>query len=204
MATNIPIMDKHPASGKRKRDPGASIIWLGPFIASHTVVVDKTYELIETWATPITTLPVDVSQLIAYLSEGLTEDEKVPLSHHEFSRLLSVEMDANNMCREADLKQLFRPSEDENADYLWSVFLFPTIYRGPPDDHGTEASFISFWDRNIRDILSAIITEGQTRCVRHSDRGTSTLLQRPDFAQLTGGICVFRGEEKPPVYSGTH
>jgi hypothetical protein len=177
---------------------------LSPLIASHAVVVDKAYDLVRAWSTPINTLPEDAFQLLSYLNKGITEDEKVPLSHHEFSDLLSQVMDARNMCSEADLKQLFRPSEDENANYLWKTFLLPTVYRGPPDANGTESSFISFCDRNIRDILSVIITEGHTLCIRDSNHNTSTLLQRPDFALLTGGICVFRGEEKPPVFSGTH
>ena len=180
------------------------VLYLGPLIAPNTVVVDKSYDLVKTWSAPVKTLPEDVFQLLAYVSKDLTEDEKVPLSHHEFSRLLSQEVDVNNMCSEADLKQLFRPSEDENAEYLWSTYLLPTIRRGPPDENGTEASYISFWDRNIRDILAAIITEGQTKCIRDSNQDTSTTLKRPDFALLTGGSCAFRGEEKPPGYSGTH
>lgn len=177
---------------------------LSPLIASHTVVVDKTYDLIEIWSTPTNTLPEDAFQLVSYLSKGLTEDEKIPLAHHEFSLLLSQTMDAKNMCSEADLKKLFRPGEDENANYLWKTFLLPTIYRVPPETNGTESSFISFWDRNIRDVLSVIITEWHTQCIRDSNHDTSTLLQRPDFALLTGGVCIFRGEEKPPVFSGTH
>lgn len=47
------------------------------------------------------------------------------------SRDCSLEADAKNMCSEADLKQLFRLSEDENADYLGSTYLLPTIRRGP-------------------------------------------------------------------------
>jgi hypothetical protein len=180
------------------------VLYLGPVIAPNTVVVDKSYDLMEAWSAPIKTLPGDIFQLLLYVSKDLTEDEKVPLSHCEFSRLLSQGVDEKNICSEADLEQLFRPSEDENADYLWSIYLFPTIHRSPPDESGTEASYISFWDRNIRDILAAIITEGQTRCIRDGNQDTSTILQRAGFALLTGGICAFRGEEKPPVYSGTH
>jgi hypothetical protein len=179
------------------------VLYLGPFITPNTVVVDKSYDLMDTWSAPIKTLPGDVFQLLAYVTKDLSENEKVPLSHHEFSRLLFVAVDPKNMCSEADLKQLFRPSEDENADYLWSTYLLPTIQRGPPDENGTEASYISFWDRNIRDILAAIITQGQTKCIRDSNRDTSTILQGPDFALLTGGICAFRGKEKSPNYSGT-
>jgi hypothetical protein len=179
--------EREDASGKRKRED-----------------VDMSYDLMENWSTPITTLPEGASQLTAYLRKDLTEAEKVPLSHHEFSRLVSLQIHSKIMCKEADLKQLFRPSEDENADYLCTNYLLPAICREPPDENGTEASFISFWDRNIRDVFSAIITEGQTRCIRDSNQDTSTSLKRPDFALLTGGICAFRGEEKAPTFSGTH
>ena len=40
--------------------------------------------------------------------------------------------------------------------------------------------------------------------MRHSNRDTSTIFKRPDFALLTGGFCAFRGEEKAPGYSGTN
>ncbi|KAN0068689.1 hypothetical protein V8E54_013413 [Elaphomyces granulatus] len=49
--------------------------------------------------------------------------------------------------------------------------------RSLPD--GTEASFISFWDVNIRWILEYLIPEGKS--IRDSNN-----------------LCVFRGEEKPP------
>jgi len=98
-------------------------------------VVDKSYDLMETWSAPIKMLPGDIFQLLVYVSRDLMEDEKVPLSHHEFS---SLEMDAKNMCGKVDLKQLIRPSEDENAEHLWRTYLLPTIHRGPPDENGTD------------------------------------------------------------------
>ena len=170
----------------------------------NAIVVDKSRDLVETWSTPIQTLPGNVLELLVYVNRDLMEDKRVPLSHCQFMRLLSQEVDEKSICSEADLSQLFRHSEDENGDYLWESYLRSTIYRGPPDENGTEASYISFWDRNIRDILAAIITKGQTRCIRHSNRDTSTIFKRPDFALLTGGFCAFRGEEKAPGYSGTN
>ena len=143
----------------------------------NAIVVDKSRDLVETWSTPIQTLPGNVLELLVYVNRDLMEDKKVPLSHCQFMRLLSQEVDEKSICSEADLSQLFRHSEDENGDYLWESYLRSTIYRSPPDENGTEASYISFWDHNIRDILAAIITKGQTRCIRHSNRDTSTIFK---------------------------
>ena len=170
----------------------------------NAIVVDKSRDLVETWSTPIQTLPGNVLELLVYVNRDLMEDKKIPLSHCQFMRLLSQEVDKKSICSKADLSQHFRHSEDENAGYLWESYLRSTIYRGPPDENGTEASYISFWDRNMRDILAAIITKGQTRCMRHSNRDASTIFKRPDFSLLTGGFCAFRGEEKAPGYSGTN
>jgi hypothetical protein len=171
----------HPNHGRTSSVPQAQVrlwcvLYLHLFIAPNTVVVDKSYDLMETWLAPIKTLPGDVFQLLVYVSKDLTEDEKIPLLHHEFSRLLSLEVDTKNVSCEADLKQLFRPNKDENTDYLWRTYLLPTIHRGPPVENRTVVPYISFWDRNIRDILTAVITKGQTRCIRNSNQDISTIL----------------------------
>ena len=105
------------------------------------------------------------------------------------------------MCSEDDLRRIFRVSEDEEADYLWAI-LKTAIVAGAPDGDGTNASFISFWDDNIRKILSA--TFAPNKIVRDNNRDTSTNRQRPNFGFLKHGVCIFRGEEKPPHYSGNH
>jgi hypothetical protein len=97
------------------------------------------------------------------------------------------------------LQKLFRRSEDERVENLIPI-LIPAI-EGRTREGGTEASYLSFWDDNIQNILRAIIAEGQTKTIRDSNRDTSTLLQRPDFGLLTGGSCTFSGEESDS-YSG--
>jgi hypothetical protein len=105
------------------------------------------------------------------------------------------------MCSERNLQRIFRSSEDEESDYIWTT-LKATINAGAPDSDGSEALFHSFWDDNIRKIITLIDTP--TKIIRGSNRGTSTHSQRPDFGILLQGACTFRGEEKPPRYTGRH
>ena len=137
---------------------------------------------------------------MAYLNKPLEENEKIPLSHYSMTTLLS-RGEPTAMCSESDLERLFRVSEDEEADYLWTILKL-AIVSGAPDGDGTEASFISFWDDNIRKIFN--VTFAPNKVIRDSNRDTSTARQRPDFGILKNGICTFRGEEKPSHYSGKH
>ena len=94
---------------------------------------------------------------------------------------------------------LFRESESESGVYLFSLFL--TIVREPaPPDNGTEASFHSLWDDNIRKILEMLLPTGIP--IRDDSLHTSTQKLRPDFGFLLNNICIFRGEEKSPSDTG--
>lgn len=137
---------------------------------------------------------------MAYLNKPLEEDEKIPLSSYSMSALLS-EGEAKIRCSKGDLQQVFRLSEHEHSYYLWTS-LTATILTGAPDSNGTESSFHSFWDDNIRKIINQILIPNQT--VRDSNHGTSTASLKPDFGVLLEGVCAFRGEEKAPHYSGNH
>jgi hypothetical protein len=137
---------------------------------------------------------------MVYLNRPLKESDKVPLSHYSMTTLLS-RGEPRIMCSESDLQQIFRSSEDEEAEYLWTI-LKPAIATGAPDSDGTKASFISFWDDNIRKIISAIFSP--SKIIRDNNRDTSTGLQRPDFGIVQHGVCAFRGEEKAVRYGGKH
>jgi hypothetical protein len=115
-------------------------------------------------------------------------------------RLLQAQQDPKSMCTPHDLQCLFRLSEDETAYPIWSR-VYSALTFEPPGNDSSEMAFISFWDRNIRDVVDAAITG---KSIRKPSRDRSTGLQRPDFGLLLGGVCVFRGEEKPPTYSGRH
>lgn len=104
------------------------------------------------------------------------------------------------MCTEQDALSLFTVTDDEKAESIWDI-LWTAIRKSPPDDNTSENGFISFWDDNIRYIIMIAIVG---TVIRDSNRNMSTGLQRPDFGLLMGGICTFRGEEKPTVYDGRH
>jgi hypothetical protein len=156
--------------------------------------------LFDRWTSLKTALPPSMAELVVYLNEPLEEADKVPLSNHDMMMLVS-RGEPWYACSQHDLEQLFRPSEDEESDYI-RIILMTAIINSAPDKAGSKASFISFWDDNIRKIISGIISP--STAIRDSNRNSGTLLQRPDFGFLMGGDCVFRGEEKAPVFSGPH
>lgn len=103
-------------------------------------------------------------------------------------------------CSESDLEALFRVTEDEVVDMITA--LVTAVHRLPPPMTGSENSLIQFWDDNIRTLLSLAFSEDLA--IRDSNQGTSTALCRPDFGFIINGVCVFRGEEKPKSFTGTH
>jgi len=161
---------------------------------------DITQALLSRWSNLTTILPTSQHDLMAYLNRPLKESDKVPLSHYSMTTLVS-RGEPKIMCSESDLQRIFRSSEDEEADYLWTI-LKMAIVTSAPDSDGTQASFISFWDDNIRKIISAIFTP--SKIIRENNRGTCTALQRPNFGIVQRGVCAFRGEEKAARYAGKH
>jgi hypothetical protein len=147
--------EQHPATGS-KTLVCFSLVNPRTFSA-HKFVVDKSVELLQTWSTPIITLP-DVLRLITHISMPLSDGEKVPLSNYEYDRLTWTIWQPLTLCTNDDLQKLFRRSEGEKAENLMHV-LIPAVFRDAPE-YSTEASYISFWDDNIRNILRAVITQG--------------------------------------------
>jgi hypothetical protein len=165
----------------------------------HLSIADISAVLLQRWATPIFPLP-ELKTLISYIQEPLAENAKIPLPDHAMRDLSSPLVSLRAICHINDVQLLFRSSEDEQADLLWTITKAGLTFD-PPDDDSTESAFHQFWDGNIRRILD-ITTKG--KCIRDSNNQTSTALLRPDFGVLVNGICAFRGEEKAPRYSGTH
>lgn len=99
------------------------------------------------WSNLTMTLLTSIHNLTAYFNKPLKEDERVPISHYTMMTLMS-HGDQSIICSESDLLQLFRLSEDEEADHIWTI-LKVAIVTSAPDSDGTEASFHSFWDDNI-------------------------------------------------------
>ena len=118
------------------------------------------------------------------------------LSRSQFDNLVSGLMETKDICRKVDVGKLFRISDEETSEPLHLLF-YNAVVRPAPPDNGTESSFISFWDDNIRRVLEMLVPLG--RSVRGSNHNTSTLKIGPDYGFIIENVCPFRGEEKSPT-----
>ena len=167
--------------------------------SSHFSIADHSAILLQRWARPIWPLPL-LENLPAYIEAPLAEDAKIPISQELWASLL-LQKEPRWICSQDVIQRLFRLSETEQAEHIWTI-VNPAFTFAPPDNDGTKSSFHSLWDRNIRQMLEAVILQGKV--FRDSNEHTSTGLFRPDFGLLVAGNCSFRGEEKAPGYSGKH
>jgi hypothetical protein len=104
----------------------------------------------------------------------------------------SYDLTSDNYCTQNDVELIFRlGTGNPLGDRLVTA-----IFAGPPPMDGTEDSFHSFWDINIRHILENVLPRG--RSIRNSNFHTETGILRPNFAFLLKDLALFRGEEKPP------
>lgn len=145
-------------------------------------------------------LPPTVAALITYLNEPLEEEHKIPISHDLLMKFVSAG-DVRFMCSQADAEQLFRSSEGEESDYF-STLMKAAMMKCPPNYDSTDCGFHSFWDNNIRNILDALISRGKS--IRNGRGEMSSAAKRPAFGFLMGGVCTFRGEERPYTFFGDH
>jgi hypothetical protein len=136
-----------------------------------------------------------ISELPRLLDKPLSHDEKIPLTRIQFDNLLSGLTEVKDICHRDDVERLFRISDSEASEALHLIFYNAAVQPAPPED-GTEASFISFWDDNIRKILELLVPSGKS--IRGSSCHTNTQKSRPDYGFLKNNVCSFRGEEKPP------
>jgi hypothetical protein len=145
---------------------------------------------------------VPLDNLCDYLNLPLDPEDKIPISYSNWQQLLLEKPGAlEHECYAADLEFLFRVSEDEEANFIWHHVL-EAILSPSPNLTGTEDSFHSFWDDNIRKVLCTSLNIGSW--IRNSNKSMYTGTLRPDFGLLLGDRCLFRGEEKRPSYDGPH
>jgi hypothetical protein len=183
---------------KRKRDdPSWSYSDVALNLSTNHAVADISRKLFDLWTKPA---KCNLWDLKEYLGKPLDPDWKIPLSHAEWRALLVSETLPAHACSAEDLELLFKQSEDETAAAVLDL-LKPAITREPSNPSGTENSLISFWDRNIRDILERCLGVAG---IRDSNQGTETGKLRPDFGLLLANVCVFRGEEKRLGFTGMH
>jgi hypothetical protein len=159
-----------------------------------------TSSLLNHWHT--TSVP-SLLDLNHYLKRSFSREEKVPVSDDFYQKLVPTldALDRVNWCSRATLEELFYVDDNRSASELLHIFTV-AIKSRPSSSDGTEASFIGFWDNNIGNILINLLPDCNR--IRDSNHHTNTNLQRPDFGLLLDLICLFRGEEKPPVYTGMH
>lgn len=132
-----------------------------------------------------------VAELTAFLDQPLLDNEKIPLDPERFQSLINMTRPGGDWCSRDDVEALFC-SEDGNS--VLDQFFF-VVSEAPPRS-GTESSFHSFWDANVRKILEFLLPGGWS--TRDSSRHTATGMLRPDFAFILSKLCPFRGEEEPP------
>ena len=137
-----------------------------------------------------TTLPT-LAELAEVVDRPLSDDEKIPVPADRLEELVSPSFETRDICTSDDVRLVFCAGHGNNI----LDTLFFTAVQTPPSG-GTENSFISFWDRNIRDILEFLVPEGKS--TRNSSMNTATRSLRPDYAFLLNKLCQFRGEEKAP------
>ena len=155
-------------------------------------VVDITNNLVETWSRSVR-LPT-VQDLMSHLQRPLEEAEKIPISQIDLDEL-SVPYSGDrlvNAITSQHLLTLFRLSADKRAPPI--ALRFISAIQFTPPSTGTEDRFHSTYDKNITEILEAILPG--VEAIRNSNKDTSTALKRPDFGLLANGYCILRGEEK--------
>ncbi|KAK2465690.1 hypothetical protein APHAL10511_002234 [Amanita phalloides] len=158
---------------------------------------DISRKLFDLWTKPVA---LDLQHLKEYFEKPLDPDWKIPLSYNQWKEYLASELSPAQACSDKDLESLFKQSEDETAVAILDL-LKSAITRDPVNPSGTEISLVSFWDRNIRDILERCIGVAS---IRDSNQGTETGKLQPDFGLLLSNVCVFRGEEKRIDFGGAH
>jgi hypothetical protein len=124
----------------------------------------------------------------------LSDSEKIPITARQMHDLVSRPSDrvSDDFCTQSDVELLFRLG----AGNIMCDKIAAAIVEGSPPMDGTEDSFHSFWDRNIREILEIILPRG--RSIRNSNLNAETGVLRPDYAFLLKRLALFRGEEKSP------
>ncbi|CAG8682540.1 20694_t:CDS:2 [Rhizophagus irregularis] len=155
-------------------------------------VVDVSARTLENFKKrPKPTLP-PVNELVGFLERPLSEDLKIPLLQYQYDCLISNNFE--DLCTSKDLNILFCVSKFENSFGFYSKFVSASLWNNPPSNVGTEYSFVSFWDNNIRYPLELLLPDGNF--VRNTSKHMSTNRDRPDYGFLLSNACLFRGEEK--------
>lgn len=141
-----------------------------------------------------------VHDLAQFIDSPLSEEEKIPITWKEMDLLVSSQSVGmiDNFCNRSDVELLFRVtsgSGSSGSDFHDIIF---TVRRDPPIQ-GTDEFSISFWDRNVCDILEFFLPGGQS-IFNGKEHTTSTIgILRPGYGFLFQHFCLFWGEERAPA-----
>jgi len=158
-------------------------------------IADISTDILRRWSKKSELSLPSISELPGLLDNPLPYDEKIPLTRIQFNNLLSGLTETTDFCYRDDVERLFRISDTEASEILHLIFYNAAVQRAPPEN-GTEASFHSFWDDNIRKILELLVSSGTS--IRDSNRYTDPGKNRPDYGFLMNNVCPFRGKEEHP------
>jgi len=161
-------------------------------------LLDISTDILRRWSKKSKLSLPSISELPGLLDKPLPHDEKIPLTRIQFDNLLSGLTETTDVCSRDDVERLFRISDVEASEILHLKFYNAAVQSAPPEN-GTEASFHSFWDDNIRKILELLVPSGTS--IRDFNCHTDTKKNTPDYGFLKDNVCLFRGEEKHP---GSH
>ncbi|KAK7440826.1 hypothetical protein VKT23_016904 [Stygiomarasmius scandens] len=127
------------------------------------------------------------AELASFVDRPLSEEARIHISAAHMQAL--VTNIGEDLRTSDDVKLLFRLSDSEAP--LDKIFV---AVAGSPPAQGTENAFISFWDRNVWEILELLLPDGRSN--RNSSQHTAARSLHPDYAFLLRSLCPFRGEEK--------
>ena len=130
---------------------------------------------------------------MSHLQRPLEEEEKIPITQKDLDELL-VPYSGDRLLTSLSTRHLltlFRVSADKRASPIALCFI--SAIQFTPPSAGTEDRFHSTYDKNITEILEAILPG--VEAIRNSNKEASMALKRPDFGLLANGYCILRGEE---------
>ncbi len=153
-------------------------------------IADIGIDILHRWSKKSKLSLPSISELPGLLDKPLPHDEKIPLTRIQFDNLLSGLTETTDFCYGDHVERLFRISDTEASEILHLTFYNAALRRAPPEN-GTNASFHSFWDDNIRKILELLVPSG--RSIRGSN---DPKINGPDYGFLKDNVCPFWGEEK--------
>lgn len=158
----------------------------------NTTLISDSFQFLERLRNKYKLLQMDLPSIAgfgSFLNTPLEESENKQLL---FDGFLPEWLD--DRCTKGDVSALFK------IGIVGPASLPFVNMTGPPEPSHTEDGYHYCWDLSLRQILRALISEGEGIC--NTNYHTETRNARPDFGYPITKRCVFGGEEKGPTSSG--